>query len=263
MNATDLACAAATHANVNAGYPYDSRNTVDYTYSLDRLSCVRQMYFIHVTFAHLVVYSGLACMMCRIYDSWHPWHSIFGRVYILCMLWCMGTSLLIHNVGLPVGVLISFLFVLVGLTIGWTCIVIFKLQKHHPARRVLSFKSAHGIFMFMTWMNIVGRLFASNQSGDFTCHTYPVYKQLDSAKFKGLHANLTFVPTHDPSFNRMPWAASLAGWSVGISLGPLLFGVAFGAAYCWLVNCLEKAGYQRAAVNDSTHQHFRIYVLRS
>jgi hypothetical protein len=228
---------------MSVGYPYDTQATLDYTYSLDRLSCVREMYFIHVTFAYLVVFAGIGCMVCRAYSPWRQWHAIFGRVYILCMLWCMGTSLLIHNVGLPVGVLISFLFVLLGLTVGWACIVIHKIQnpipyhycyyqdtkQQKPTASMFTLKAAHGIFMFMTWFNIVGRLFASNQSGDFSCHTYPVYKQLDSAKFKGLHANLTFVPIQDPDFDRMPWAASLAGWSVGISLGPLLFAFCIGS----------------------------------
>jgi hypothetical protein len=45
-------------------------------------------------------------------------------------------------------------------------------------QRFFSLKALHGILMFTSWINIVGRIFASNQSGDFTCHTYPVYKQV-------------------------------------------------------------------------------------
>ena len=231
----NVAAAAALH-----GYPYDSRATLDYTYTLDRLSCVRQMYFIHVTFAYLVVFLGIACMLCRIHDAWHKWHALFGRMYILCMLWCMGTSLLIHNVGLPVGVLISFLFVLVGLSIGWACIVIFKLCNGKP----YACKAAHGSFMFMTWVNMLGRLFASNQSGDFSCHTYPVYKQLDSSKFMGLHSNLSFVPILDPAFHKMPWAGSLVAWSLGISLGPLLLALALGALHSWWAKAGKAAPVQ-------------------
>jgi hypothetical protein len=44
------------------------------------------------------------------------------------------------------------------------------------AQRFFSIKALHGMIMFTSWINIVGRIFASNQSGDFTCHTYPVYK---------------------------------------------------------------------------------------
>eukprot|EP00878_Enallax_costatus_P046066 GHUV01055659.1.p1 GENE.GHUV01055659.1~~GHUV01055659.1.p1 ORF type:complete len:156 (+),score=42.13 GHUV01055659.1:45-470(+) len=40
-------------------------------------------------------------------------------------------------------------------------------------QRFYSIKAAHGMIMFVSWMNITGRIFASDQSGDFMCHTYP------------------------------------------------------------------------------------------
>jgi hypothetical protein len=49
-------------------------------------------------------------------------------------------------------------------------------------QRFFSLKALHGILMFTSWINIVGRIFASNQSGDFTCHTYPVYKQVGTKR---------------------------------------------------------------------------------
>jgi hypothetical protein len=107
--------------DVPSSYPYDSRISLDYTYSMDKLSCVRELYFIHITFAYLVVLSGIACFTARLYPPIRQYHALFGRAYIVCMLWCMASSLLVHNTGLPVGVLISFFIVLFGLTAGWVC----------------------------------------------------------------------------------------------------------------------------------------------
>jgi hypothetical protein len=258
----------AAPAQHGEGYPHDTRHSLDYTYSLDRLSCARMAYFVHITFAYLVFFSGLACFAARVYPHLHPWHAMFGRLYILCMLWCMATSLIVHNVGLPVGVLVSFFVVLMGLSLGWGCIKIHQghVQKKmmekivewsskdtpskealsetiiHTIRanmfaertayqRLFSYKAAHGALMFMSWANIAGRLVSSNQSGDFTCHTYPVYKQLDSAKFTGLNQPLTYVPIEERSNITLPWSHSLVGWGLEMSLGPLALGLFVG----WLV----------------------------
>jgi len=262
---TDSACeGVALPTLITREYPKATRISLDYTYSLDKLSCVRQFYFIHLTFAYLVVLSGLACFTARLYPPLRSWHALFGRSYIVCMLWCMATSLLVHNTGLPVAVLVCFLFVLLGLTLGWTCIklhqqfleraVVERVQEKvkagldnlaselHNARinilesrttteRILSYKAAHGALMFTSWLNVAGRLFGSNQSGDFTCHTYPVYKQLDSPKFKGANASLTYVPIEDPAYSQMPWAFSLVGWSLCLGLLPLVVAFGFGWVY--------------------------------
>ena len=256
----------------NNVYPHDTRHSLEYTYSLDRLSCVRQAYFVHITLAYLVFLSGLACIIARLVPSLHQWHAMFGRLYILCMLWCMATSLLAHNVGLPVGVLVSFFIVLMGLSLGWVCI---KVHQEHMRQkivekvdelwlsatdrseppstlmskakqsifshrnlkeRMLSYKAAHGALMFMSWINITGRLFASNQSGDFTCHTYPVYKQLDSAKFTGFNQPLTYVPIEDRNNITLPWSHSLIGWGVEMSIGPLVVGLFAGFMFTWGVS---------------------------
>ncbi len=71
--------------------------------------------------------------------------------------------------------------------------------------RMLSYKALHGALMFMSFVNLFGRLFASNQSGDFTCHTFPYYKQVDSPKFQEADQPLTPVPLHDPNYAKLPW----------------------------------------------------------
>jgi hypothetical protein len=85
--------------------------------------------------------------------------------------------------------------------------------------------------MFTSWFNVAGRLFGSNQSGDFTCHTYPVYKQLDSPRFKGANASLTYVLIEDPAYSQMQWAFSLVGWSLCLGLLPLVVAFGFGWLY--------------------------------
>jgi hypothetical protein len=41
------------------------------------------------------------------------------------MFWCMATSLLIHNTGLPMPIIVSFLYMLVSITIGWNAIKLY------------------------------------------------------------------------------------------------------------------------------------------
>lgn len=38
------------------------------------------------------------------------------------MLWCMAASLLIYTVGLPFPILVSFVYLLTSITIGWNAI---------------------------------------------------------------------------------------------------------------------------------------------
>ena len=115
----------------NADFPNDTMTNPQYTYSLNKVSCIRDAWFVHVTFAFLVVLSGIGCLMTRI--VYKKLHVYFGRLYIICMLWCMGTSLVIHNTGLPIAVLTSFVWVLGGLTAGWILIKLHQLGMEKKA----------------------------------------------------------------------------------------------------------------------------------
>ena len=103
-----------------------------------------------------------------------------------------------------------------------------------------------------------GRIFASDQSGDFTCHTYPVYKPINSKHFDGADAPLTLLPTHDPNFARLPWARSgLVGWSLALLFGPLVGAALVGAVYSAVAARAAKkrssrvvSGQKLAAVED-------------
>ncbi len=105
---------------------------------------------------------------------------------------------------------------------------------------MLSYKAAHGMFMFMTWINITGRLVSTRPTNDFTCYTYPVYKMLDSPKFKGSDKALTYVPIEDHQSVNMPWAFSLEGWGVIFSIGVLLFAAVVGASWVKIVELKKK-----------------------
>lgn len=211
----------------------------DYTYSYSKYSCIRGFYFAHVTFCYLTFLSGLVCLVTRAlpptYKKFHAWS---GRLYILCMLWATATSLLIHNTGLGLSTLISFAAVLICLSVGWFAILFYRiglqneafsqikpesieehgglqaavsskiteiLEKKTAFQRLVSLKSMHGVLFFVSWFNIMGRIFASNQSGDFTCHTYPVYKPINTKDHSGLGKRLSVVVQDDPYVDRLPW----------------------------------------------------------
>ena len=250
--------------NINSSTLFD----YTYTYHYSKYSCVTAFYFIHVIFCYLVFLSGLGAFITRLSYKIKPAHQWFGRIYLLSMLYATASSLLIHNTGLPLAVLISFCFCIGGLTIAWFLILCHKnwlhklaikntnfilknqeflrkpiesyinqekiniLNKRSLVNRIFSLKAFHGIFMFMSWINITGRIFASNQSGDFQCYTYPIYK-------KGNITNTTnqsdilfdIVPEIDPDYNRLPWANNELIWSLSLSLGPTI--VAFLIGIFW------------------------------
>ena len=144
----------------------NSTINLDYTFQHSKLSCWKPFYAAHMTFAYLIFFSGIACMLTRLWTKLNIYHLWFGRFYIMCMLWGTATYLLIHNTGLPTGVLYSFLWVLLGLCFGWTVITIhqkfrFKskpVETHTMLqvilRRTLTLKALHGSLMFVSWYSL-------------------------------------------------------------------------------------------------------------
>lgn len=273
----------------------DSYSSLDYTYSLSKISCMKSVWYAHVTFAFLVVAAGAGCLATRLCcKHMHAW---FGRMYIICMLWCMGTALVIHNTGLPPAVLLSFVWVLGGLSVGWVLIKCHQsrteaeagrsLSVAHLAKlndgvefssimqelksavaaqksfyaRMLSCKAAHGALMFMSFINIFGRMFGVKLSDGFSCHTFPYYKQLDSPKFTGLARPLTPVPALDPNYSRLPWAHGLHWWGLELSLGPIAFALATGSLFVvyvepWAARKWAAAPRIRFVVGDGRAYHW-------
>lgn len=226
-----------------------------------------------------------SCVLCML--------RLHCRAYIISMLWATATSLIIHNTGLPPATLISFVWVMGGLTIGWVLIKFHQarierqairnvardisvngLGSHDLAARIqqekgriadsktfverfFSIKALHGIIMFVSWINVAGRAFATNLSkSDRACYTYPVYKPLDLPEIPdGSSVNassLTLVPTHDPHYERTPWAKlGLVGWAVVMLIAPLAGAAVIGAVWSWLAVWRMKAKQHAATVADN------------
>lgn len=248
---------------------------LDYTYHYSKYSCISSFYFLHVIACYFVFLSGILCFFTRLFNSTKFLHIWMGRLYILSMLYATATSLLIHNAGLPPAVLISFIYVVGGLTIGWFLINLHQLLIKRKINKILegkknfiegdvpifieklknkivnnkkcihrlfSLKTFHALFMFISWFNITGRIFASDQSGDFTCYTYPVYKPVNSSYGITFGMNLenqplSLLPETDPHYYRLPWAGIEVTWSVILFVGPLIFGFLIGLIYTSVYTC--------------------------
>lgn len=102
--------------------PDPSFESLEYTYAFSKYSCVSWVYPFHIVFAYLVALTGLLALLSRVIPKLVSYHSMFGRWYLICMLWCMASSLLIHNAGLPMPIIVSFLYLLVSITVGWNAI---------------------------------------------------------------------------------------------------------------------------------------------
>ncbi|KXS11679.1 hypothetical protein M427DRAFT_504132 [Gonapodya prolifera JEL478] len=248
------------------------------------------VYYIHVAFAYLVMLAGFGCLFSRVIKPIMWMHVWFGRFYWIFMLWTTATSLLIHNTGLPLAVLISFIFVGCGMTFGWLAINVHQIQMTRNAtahvqdqikaegaeviakfgtlermimaekgkiamgksfrERIVSFKALHGALMITSWINIIGRIFVTPLVNDFSCHTYPYYKQIDTKHFAGASAPLTAVPELDPMYARLPWSKTgMPGWGAALSLGPFLGSFLVGVVYVVVQQYLgnvPKAGSSRA-----------------
>lgn len=261
----------------------DTLYSPDITFVSGSYSCWKSFYFAHIVFAYLAFGSGLACLLTRVIPRSAWTHAWFGRAYIIFMLWTTATSILIHNNGLPDGTLISFLWVLGGLTIGWVVVVVYQGQMQRKAvllaesqtkfqeaggdwnklisaakkeiaagksfrERILSLKAFHGAMMFMSWMNIAGRVFATPNINDFTCYTYPYYKPIDTPVFQGAGQPITPVPAYTPAAGAAPWnIMGLTNWSILMSIGPLLVAYAVGVIYSYIA---ARRGTKPAAKLD-------------
>jgi hypothetical protein len=186
------------------------------------------------------------------------------------MLYATASSLLIHNTGLPLAVLYSFAICIGGLTVAWILILLHKswlynlalkgvhenllkigilinkplsnyinnekmkiLDKQSVTKRIFSYKMFHGALMFMSWINITGRIFASDQSGDFQCYTYPIYKVgNDTMGMNQSVIEFDIVPENDPNYDRLPWAHIEDWWAVIFSVG--VFAIAFLFGSIWI-----------------------------
>ena len=218
----------------------------DYTFSYSKYSCIKEFYLIHVFLSYMSFIFGILAILTRI--LFKNYHSIFGRSYMLSILWNTASSLLIHNNGLPLVVLFSFLWVLGCMTIGYILIVIYKHKTFHnflhmidifiqnkdriliynhiekiyenkrkylvEKRNLFVIKGFHGTLMFVSWFNISGRIFFSEVNKDFKCYTYPIYKE-----------NGNIVPMNDPNYNNLIWANNEIIWGINLYVIPFFIGM--------------------------------------
>ncbi|KAJ3410414.1 hypothetical protein HDV05_003825 [Chytridiales sp. JEL 0842] len=261
---TSVIVDAATHPSL-----FD----LTYTYHYDKYSCISYFYQIHVVMSFIIMFAGFGCFITRVWDRIKWMHVWFGRLYILAMLYSTASSLLIHNTGLPLGSLVSFIHVMIGLGFGWFVIglhqqnvkkaALERLQQRLLAQggtlepsqtipellaeetaahvnsktflqRVLSLKMMHGLSMVISWVNISGRIPASRFTNNYTCHTYPVYKPGYNVE-KGYEQQwpFTLVPTSDPVYTRTPWANSELRWYLIMGAFPLVVGLAVGITWAY------------------------------
>jgi uncharacterized membrane protein len=171
--------------------------------------------------------TGIACIISRIIKKLVRSHRLLGKLYILCLLWTTATSLLIHNTGLPDGVLYSFLIVLMSVSIGWISIDNFAVGRGSERNSVRSIRKTqkviHGTCMIVSWINISGRIFSS-PLGNFVCHTYPFDKNFTSNE-------MVMVPQEDPNTGNLPWnRIGIAVWCASLSIVP---SVIIGIVLCF------------------------------
>ncbi|KAJ3038562.1 hypothetical protein HDV00_000492 [Rhizophlyctis rosea] len=242
-------------------FPGNSTQTFEYSYHKSSLSCWEPFYYAHVTFAYLITISGILAMLTRVLPPrFRAYHLYFGRAYILFMLWGTATSLLIHNTGLPIGVIWSFCWVLNGLSIGYIAITIHQQKRKAAAaqalaagtpppptstkrvskpiiilHRMLSWKTLHGCVMFVSWINIAGRTFITKVTRDFQCYTYPAYKPLTSKHYTYVEGSgIEWVAQEDPMYGRLPWAYKEGSWAATMLFGPLFGAVVVGLIYLFI-----------------------------
>jgi len=99
-------------------------------------------------------------------------------------------------------------------------------------QRFFSLKAAHGLLFFVSWMQIAGRIF-NDGDGEFTCHTYPVYKPIDAAHIPTGTADdeLKLLPIHDPDWDKLPWSDGPVQWAMMIIIGSTCLGIVCGAIF--------------------------------
>ena len=179
----------------------------------DKFSCIRPFYGFHLAWTWLAFLSGSVAIVVQIVihvnrdmRSATTWlHRCAGRVYLFSILWATATSSVIRNEGLPLATLISFAWVLGGLTFGY-----FAIQLHSGHTHYI--KYLHAALMITSWVGIAGRIFNYNTSKHFECYTHPVYKSWSNL-------SMELLPTRDAYYDLYPWAyKEIWGWGI-----PLVF----------------------------------------
>eukprot|EP01130_Rhizamoeba_saxonica_P001407 TRINITY_DN11268_c0_g1_i1.p1 TRINITY_DN11268_c0_g1~~TRINITY_DN11268_c0_g1_i1.p1 ORF type:complete len:259 (-),score=14.05 TRINITY_DN11268_c0_g1_i1:60-836(-) len=199
------------------------------TRALSKFTCIDWIYPFHLGTAYILTLFGILALLSRIVPKLTPYHATFGRLFLLFMYYCMGSSLLMFNTGLSLAITIFFIVMLVGITVGWFAIrkhitdmneklfyrvgkylknknkpfkgkldVLFNneriqiLSERSFCQTLFSWKTLHGVCMGIAWFQMAGRVMATNPVENWHgCWARPAYVN----EF----GELTLVPEVDPS----------------------------------------------------------------
>lgn len=224
---------------------------LDLTYAFSSYSCIQWVYPLHILSAYLLVAIGVFALASRVIPYLKQWHATFGRAFMIVMYWGYGTSILIHNTGLPLAIIVFMLTKLVALCTGWLAIKRWKSNRESDltdriaanvkeemsvnglsyrevvakqkesmesertsfASRFLTWKSLHGMLMTYAWFTMVGRTGVTNPAKFEGCRTYPAFKTAEGA--------IEYLPRLDPDYfspseETVFWVSICVGSSVAI-----------------------------------------------
>lgn len=255
------------------------------TYSFSKYSCVVEMFHVHAFFGWVTFLSGLMCFVTRLTPKLQWAHAWFGRLYLIGMIWTIGASLLIYNTGLPQFFIYMFTTGTLGLSVGFLVIKLHDAQLEARAlelvqeqvrssaapalglatlirlakvklmrmrsftERFVSFKTAHGVLMFVSWVVMLGQ--TVNTRGNYACYAYPVVKPIDTKRFPNAsRAGLTLMPTLDPHYGSLPWAYKEDQLGLLLVLGPMTLAAAVGAVWSYRASPRRSSGDGDAKVLD-------------
>eukprot|EP01129_Flabellula_baltica_P008126 TRINITY_DN31_c0_g1_i1.p1 TRINITY_DN31_c0_g1~~TRINITY_DN31_c0_g1_i1.p1 ORF type:complete len:258 (+),score=29.76 TRINITY_DN31_c0_g1_i1:53-826(+) len=204
-----------------------SLTDLSYTYAYSKYICIDWVYPLHILFSYTVVLMGILAILARVVPQIAKFHVWFGRFFVVFMFWAMASSLLIHNTGMPLAIIISFLILLITLSIGWIAIRWWSTKKTEQItkaveerinskqlknvdlnelfaserakdfnkqtywQRVLSLKTLHGVLMTLCWYQLAGRTAVTNPFSSWHgCETYPAIYE---------NGTLQYLPEQNPT----------------------------------------------------------------
>eukprot|EP01080_Neovahlkampfia_damariscottae_P008306 gene8306-130_t len=114
--------------------------THDYTYVQGAWMCIAWMYPIHIGFAYLVALMGIGAFITRVIKPIMFLHVWFGRLFMIFMFCTMASSLVIFNTGLPTAIMVFFVLLTIGQSVGWLAIKIHQMIMEKKALAIVQKK---------------------------------------------------------------------------------------------------------------------------
>lgn len=248
----------------------------DFTAAYDGVSCIKEVYPLHVLMAYITTFSGLMAILARLSRKYHTMHKWFGRGFLLAMLWTAASSTLITNTGLPRPIISFLALMFVFLTIGFVAITVEQWKFHNTLKRKIdeyfqiqhnakhnrpvseveeeiieemdegvtwqerffSLKALHGGCMIIAWYQMFGRTAVTNPFKEYKCWTYPVAKNGTG--------EIHYLPAHDPNYG----IKNNTDFAVMVSLPWLILVPAVGILWSYIAarNTRKRRESERATL---------------